>query len=109
MVDDKRKPEFDDFDARLERVRERAGSTVDEPAESGKKAPNTTQAGLHIGIELVAGIIGGALIGYGLDAWLDMKPLWLIVFLVLGSAAGMLNAYRYISRMDRDTGDTAEG
>ena len=60
--------------------------------------------GLQVGIELVAGVIGGALIGYGLDKWLGTWPFLFLVLFFLGSAAGILNAYRYIVR----AGEAAE-
>jgi len=52
---------------------------------------------MRAGVELVAGVGVGALVGYGLDQWLDTTPWLLIVFFVLGAAAGMLNAYRAVA------------
>lgn len=48
----------------------------------------------RVGVELVAGVIVGAAIGYGLDQWLGTKPWMLIVFFFLGAAGGMMNVYR---------------
>ena len=44
--------------------------------------------------ELVAGVVVGALIGWLLDRWLGISPWGLIVFLLLGFAAGVLNVMR---------------
>jgi ATP synthase protein I len=51
---------------------------------------------------VVAGLIGGAVIGYGLDWLFGTAPLFFIVFFLLGSAAGILNAYRTLMRASRE-------
>ncbi|HEY1312216.1 MAG TPA: AtpZ/AtpI family protein, partial [Pseudolabrys sp.] len=43
---------------------------------------------------LVAGVVVGALIGWLIDRWLGISPWGLIVFLLLGFAAGVLNVMR---------------
>ncbi len=50
--------------------------------------------GFRLSTELVAGVLVGAGIGWGLDRWLGISPWGLIVFLLLGFAAGVLNVVR---------------
>jgi ATP synthase protein I len=50
--------------------------------------------GLRLSTELVAGVLVGALIGLALDHWLGISPWGLIVFLLLGFAAGVRNVVR---------------
>ena len=50
--------------------------------------------GFRLSTELVAGVLVGALFGWGLDRWLGISPWGLIVFLLLGFAAGVLNVVR---------------
>jgi ATP synthase protein I len=50
--------------------------------------------GFRLSSELVAGVLGGALIGWALDRALGMSPWGLIVFLLLGFAAGVVNVIR---------------
>jgi ATP synthase protein I len=91
-------PNFKDFDERLRRARESAGlPQVEEVKEKGR--PSIGGAGVQVGVELVAGVIGGGLIGYWLDRWFETWPVLFLVFFFLGAAAGMLNAYRYIRRI----------
>ena len=100
MAEEEQRPpsSFDDFDARLGKLRrpeERPAAA--EPGEPPERP--SFGSGLQAGIEVVAGVAGGVLIGWGLDRWLETKPLFLIVFFLLGSAAGVLNAWRFLRRM----------
>jgi ATP synthase protein I len=91
-----RSSKFKDFDDRMRRLRTDADLPGGEP-----ERPEQTRlggSGVQAGIELVAGVIGGALIGYGLDRWFETWPILFVVFFFLGAAAGTLNAYRYIRR-----------
>lgn len=49
---------------------------------------------LKLSSEFVGGVAVGALIGWGVDTWLGTTPFGLIVFLMLGFAAGVLNLMR---------------
>ena len=48
---------------------------------------------------MASALFVGAALGWFLDKWLGTRPLLLLLFLVLGMAAGMLNAYRTATRM----------
>ena len=50
--------------------------------------------GFRLSSELVAGVLVGAGIGWLIDRWLGVSPWGLIVFLLLGFAAGVLNVMR---------------
>ena len=94
MSEPKRPGGFEEFDARLDKARPRKQAPGDEPP------PRLDYGtGLQAGIEVVAGVGFGTLVGWALDRWLDTLPLFLIVFFVLGAAAGVLNAYRHLRRM----------
>jgi ATP synthase protein I len=53
----------------------------------------------RLSTELVAGVFVGGIIGWLLDRWLKTLPLFLVVFLLLGIAAGLLNAVREARKM----------
>jgi ATP synthase protein I len=57
--------------------------------------------GLRVMSEFVAGIVVGALIGWQLDVWLKTSPIFLILFLTLGTAAGFWNVYRIAAKPTR--------
>ncbi len=86
--------------ARLRRLgdqldRERA-STPSETAPGARPTADTSAfaRGFRLSSELVAGVLVGAVIGWLLDRWLGISPWGLIVFVLLGFAAGVLNVMR---------------
>ena len=52
-----------------------------------------------LGTELVAAVAVGAIIGVILDNWFGTKPILIIIFFLLGSAAGILNVFKAAKRM----------
>ena len=94
-------PEESSFEARLRAARERQGLDRPPPGPAGQ-APegfglSPLGIGLRVGVELVAALAVGVAIGYGLDRWLHTMPLFLVVFLFLGGAAGVLNVWRVMA------------
>jgi ATP synthase protein I len=84
--------------ARLQRLGERLDH-VSRPSENASSPrqtsdPSAIARGFRLSTELVAGVIVGAIIGWLLDRWLGISPWGLIVFLLLGFAAGVLNVMR---------------
>ncbi len=95
-----------DLDARLRRAR--AGDPdADRQGAERARGEGLGQA-LRIGVELVAALAVGAGIGLLLDGWLGTAPWLLIVFFVLGAAAGMMNVYRAMSNMSQGVGYAAD-
>jgi ATP synthase protein I len=84
--------------ARLQRLGERLGQDQAGGAvETGPSRASRASAlarGFRLSSEFVGGVILGAAIGWLLDRWLGITPWGLIVFLLLGFAAGVLNVIR---------------
>jgi ATP synthase protein I len=90
-----RRPSFEDFDARLRRLRGEPGAEARE--EEDRRGG--LWSGVQAGIEVVVALAIGVGIGWGLDTWLGTMPLFLVLFFFLGGAAGVLNAYRTLNRV----------
>lgn len=54
--------------------------------------------GVRVTSEFVAAILVSGFIGWQIDRWLGSSPAALIVFIVLGTAAGFWNVYRIATR-----------
>jgi ATP synthase protein I len=84
--------------ARLRSLGERLGRTGPsrhpENSVPPSADPSALARGFRLSTELVAGVLVGAFIGWLLDRWLGISPWGLIVFLLLGFAAGVLNVIR---------------
>lgn len=50
--------------------------------------------GFRLSSELIAGVVVGALMGWGFDRLLSTSPFGLIVFVLVGFSAGVLNVIR---------------
>ena len=85
------------LDHRLSEIRDSRNIRTDQPgAGSGDGATRASAMarGFRLSSELVAGVVVGALIGWGFDRLLSTSPFGLIVFFLLGFAAGVLNVIR---------------
>ncbi|HEU5094376.1 MAG TPA: AtpZ/AtpI family protein [Reyranella sp.] len=91
-----------DLEARIARAR------AQRPVETGTGQPHRETAnGLSIAwrlmSEFVAAVIVGAGLGYLADMFLPTRPWGLIVMLLLGFAAGVLNVIRAAKEMNKAT------
>jgi len=50
----------------------------------------------RIGIEFISGILVGLLLGYAIDHVLNTQPWGLVVMVLLGASAGLLNIFRML-------------
>ncbi len=72
------------FEKRLARAKEVA------PTENHmKKDYSQAQHAWRMVTELVAGLLIGFVVGYGLDYYFGTKPIFLVIFIFLGFAAGV--------------------
>ncbi|HTR12196.1 MAG TPA: AtpZ/AtpI family protein [Roseiarcus sp.] len=83
----------------LARARESRDARERGPEPSGPTSSGDSglSMGLRAASEFVAAIIVGAAIGWGLDWLFATKPLFTIVFFVIGVAAGVWNVIRATS------------
>jgi ATP synthase protein I len=86
------------FENRLAAARKKQGldPTPQVPPAGGSQA-SFMGVGLRVGVELLAALVVGVGIGWFLDRWLHTSPLMLILFVLLGGAAGVANVWRMMS------------
>jgi ATP synthase protein I len=85
------------LDHRLSEIRDnrkiQTGQSGNE--QDGAQARASAMAmGFRLSSELVAGVLVGAALGWGFDRLLSTSPWGLIVFLLLGFTAGVINVMR---------------
>ena len=71
---------------------------VEAPSKSDGAAQDYSK-GYRLVSEFVAGILVGAAVGYGLDRLFNTLPLFMIIFLMVGFGAGILNMARAANRV----------
>ncbi len=103
MAEQEKPTSLEDFEARL-----RAARGVEEAEKRVGPSHSIAKSGLGLGfrisIEFVAGVAVGCGIGYALDRWLGTLPVMMVLFLLLGGAAGVVNAYRAAKGLDESIG-----
>ncbi len=86
-----------DLERKLEPGERKAAEVSD--AERGRRSSTLGKA-FRLSTELVAGVFVGGVLGWLLDRWLKTLPLFLVVFLLLGIAAGIMNTVREARKMN---------
>ena len=82
------------LEARLAAARKRQEKEADPRAVAG----NAFAQGTRLALELVAGILVGAALGYFLDRFAGTSPWGLIGGFLLGLVAGLMNLMRTVNR-----------
>ena len=85
------------FEDRLRVARQKQG--LDAPVSAGPVGPAGTSAlgvGVRVGVELVSALVVAVGLGWLLDRWLHTLPLFLILSVLLGGAAGIANVWRLL-------------
>ncbi|HRE21020.1 MAG TPA: AtpZ/AtpI family protein [Rhabdaerophilum sp.] len=96
--------EADELRSRLEALKAGIGHAHVAEGDRNKLRSDPTSnggamgMGLRAGSELVSGVLVGCGIGYLIDRQAGTSPLFLIIFLMMGMAAGFWNVYRMATR-----------
>lgn len=57
---------------------------------------------MQVGLTVVGSILFCFAIGYYLDKWLNTKPIFTAIFIILGIIGGGYTAYRQITQIEED-------
>ena len=66
-----------------------------------KKTKSGYGIGMKMSLDLISSIIAGGLIGWGIDIFFSTKPIFFIVFLLLGIVAGFFGLYKTVRNIDK--------
>jgi ATP synthase protein I len=94
------------LDHRLSEIRDSRNIRTDPSGNEQDAAQARASAmavGLRLSSELVAGVLVGAALGWGFDRLLSTSPWGLIVFLLLGFTAGVINVMRSAGVMSKQS------
>jgi ATP synthase protein I len=95
------------LDHRLSTIRDSRKIRTDQPADGsgdGAAKASAMALGFRLSSELIAGVIVGGLLGWGFDRLLSTSPFGLIVFVLLGFVAGVVNVVRSAGVAQNRTG-----
>jgi ATP synthase protein I len=97
---------LDSLNQRLSEVRKDRQSQTDQSGGGAASANASAMArGFRLSSELIAGVLVGAVIGWGFDRLLSTSPWGLIVFFLLGFVAGVINVMRTAGVANSDASD----
>jgi ATP synthase protein I len=101
--DNEASPELGDLSNRLKDLSDRIAAEKAEKVATRQPSSRYESAkdyskGYRLASEFVAGVLVGGLIGYGVDYLTGTLPLFLIIFLLFGFGAGILNMSRAANR-----------
>jgi len=89
LTDDHQKQRMTQLEARIS-----AAKKLQEPTPRADEHYSQANLAWRMVIELVAGLGIGFGIGYGLDLWLGTLPIFMVLFVMLGLAAGVKTMLR---------------
>lgn len=93
-------PSLADLDRRLREARETVLGPPEPEAPS--RTSNAFGSAMRLGVEFVSGFVVGGLIGWALDRWFGTRPWLMVVFFLLGAAAGTMNLIRAARRLQAE-------
>ena len=97
--------DFNSLEERLKMANYNLGENSSKTNDGDGKKGGILSIAIRIGIELISAIAVGTAIGLTIDYWLTTSPWFMIMFLVLGFGAGILNIYQAALRLNVSQND----
>ena len=88
--------EFDDLKYKIDLIKKKYKK------EKTQTNNNFIGSAFKISTELIAAVFVAIFIGWYLDKWLGTKPIFLIILLLVGIAAGIFNVVRSAKMINKD-------
>ena len=85
------------LDTRLKKARKLVQDPLTKKTTDGSEKGSVLSLAFRVAVEIVSAVVIGFCLGWFLDDWLGTKPWLMLMFVVIGFAAGVLNVYRMAS------------
>lgn len=85
------------LNSRLKEARNQFQNPLDKAGVEKSQKGGALGLAFRVSVEIVSAVAIGVGIGWFLDDWLGTKPWLMLMFIVLGFTAGILNVYRIAS------------
>lgn len=88
----------------IKEIKEKVKKLKDElkSKELKKEGSGSMGIALKMGTEFVAAVFVASFIGFHVDKWLQTTPIFIIIFFIIGSVAGILNVVRSSKMINKD-------
>ena len=88
----------------IKEIKEKVKKLKDELKSKELKKEGSSSMGiaLKMGTEFVAAVFVASFIGFHVDKWLQTTPIFIIIFFIIGSVAGILNVVRSSTMINKD-------
>ncbi|MDA7564407.1 AtpZ/AtpI family protein [Pelagibacteraceae bacterium] len=88
----------------IKEIKEKVKKLKDELKSKELKKEGSSSMGiaLKMGTEFVAAVFVASFIGFHVDKWLQTTPIFIIIFFIIGSVAGILNVVRSSKMINKD-------
>ena len=109
MANNNDRDALNSLDSRLKNARGHAQDPLSQPGAEKAKKGEALGLAFRVSVEIVSAVAIGVGAGWLLDGWLGTTPWLMVVFIVLGFAAGILNVYRLAAGFGYAAGYTKRG
>ena len=88
----------------IKEIKEKVKKLKDELKSKELKKEGSSSMGiaLKMGTEFVAAVFVASFIGFHVDKWPQTTPIFIIIFFIIGSVAGILNVVRSSKMINKD-------
>jgi ATP synthase protein I len=97
MSDDDDKRALNELDQRLNNARGKAQDPLKQASSKNSEKGGPLGLAFRVSVEIVSAVAIGVAIGWFADDYFDTRPWLMLLFIVLGGGAGILNVYRMAS------------
>ena len=85
-------------------MKRNSNSSKEKLSREDNRTKNTKSGygiGMKMSLDLVSSVITGSLIGLGVDIFFSTKPIFFIIFLLLGIITGFYNIFKSMQKLNK--------